>query len=142
MAFGLGKMRWLMFEERSSSISMPLLAVLVFRLAIVFASFGLFAPSNATVITTIVLCALAVSGAIFLIVEMYTPFKGLIQISSCSAAQRPSASGTVAGGSAAISIGAGLIGRSPIDVARSRVRLNLDRSSTPRKCKFLVNRYL
>jgi len=56
--------------------------VLVFWLAIVFASFGHFAPSNATVITTLFLCALAVSGAIFLTAEMYTPFKGLIQISS------------------------------------------------------------
>jgi len=56
--------------------------VLVFWLAIVFASFGLFAPPNATVIATLLLCALAVSGAVFLAVEMYTPFKGLMQLSS------------------------------------------------------------
>jgi len=82
MGLGLAKERWLMFEERSNSISIPLLAVLVFWLAIVFASFGLFAPPNATVIATLLLCALAVSGAIFLTVEMYTPFKGLMQLSS------------------------------------------------------------
>jgi hypothetical protein len=82
MAVDLGKLRWLMFEQGSTSISMPLLAVLVFWLVIVFTSFGLFAPTNATVIATLFLCALSVSGAIFLILEMYTPFQGLIQISS------------------------------------------------------------
>jgi hypothetical protein len=82
MAIDLGKLRWLMFEQASNSISSPLLVMLVFWLAIVFASFGLFAPNNATVIATLFLCALSVSGAIFLIVEMYTPFEGLIQISS------------------------------------------------------------
>jgi len=34
------------------------------------------------VIVTLFLCALSVSGAIFLILEMYTPYQGLIQISS------------------------------------------------------------
>jgi membrane-bound ClpP family serine protease len=34
------------------------------------------------VIVTLFLCALSVSGAIFLILEMYTPYRGLIQISS------------------------------------------------------------
>ena len=82
MAIDLGKMRWLMFEQGSTSISLPLLAVLVFWLAIVFTSFGLFAPTNPTVIATLFFCALSVSAAIFLILEMYTPFEGLIQISS------------------------------------------------------------
>jgi hypothetical protein len=82
MAVDLGKLRWLMFEQGSSSVSVPLLVVLVFWLAIVFASFGLFAPTNATVIATLFLCAISVSGAIFLILEMYTPFQGLMQISS------------------------------------------------------------
>jgi len=81
LAIDLGKLRWLMLEQESTSISIPLLAVLVFWLAIVFGSFGLFAPPNATVIATLFLCALSVSGAIFLILEMYTPFQGLIQIS-------------------------------------------------------------
>jgi hypothetical protein len=82
MAIDLGKLRWLMFEQGSTSVSLPLLAVLVFWLAIVFTSFGLFAPPNVTVIATLFLCALSVSGAIFLILAMYTPFQGLMQISS------------------------------------------------------------
>jgi hypothetical protein len=82
MAIDLGKLRWLMFEQGSTSISLPLLWVLVFWLVMVFTSFGLFAPTNTTVIVTLFLCAISVSGAIFLILEMYTPFEGLMQISS------------------------------------------------------------
>jgi len=63
MAIDLGKLRWLMFEQGSTSISLPLLWMLVFWLVIVFTSFGLFAPSNPTVIATLFLCALSVSGA-------------------------------------------------------------------------------
>lgn len=81
IAINLGTLRWLMIEQGSSSVSKPLLVILVFWLAIVFASFGLFAPRNTTVIATLFLCALSVSGAIFLIIAMYTPFQGLMQIS-------------------------------------------------------------
>ena len=82
MAIDLGKLRWLMIEQESSSASLPLLVLLVLWLAIVFASFGLFAPPNATVISTLFICALSVSGAIYFIIETYTPFQGLMQISS------------------------------------------------------------
>jgi hypothetical protein len=82
MAIDLGKLRWLMIEQESSSVSLPLLALLVLWLAIIFASFGLFAPPNATVISTLFLCALSVSAAIYFIIETYTPFQGLMQISS------------------------------------------------------------
>jgi hypothetical protein len=74
--------RWLMFEQRSMSMSKPLLVILVFWLTVNFFSFGLFAPRNATVIGTLFLCALSVAGAIFLIHELYQPFGGLIQIPS------------------------------------------------------------
>jgi hypothetical protein len=42
----------------------------------------LFAPPNATVVVTQLICALAVSSAIFLILELDLPFGGLIQVSS------------------------------------------------------------
>ena len=50
MVLDLGRTRVLLFEQLDSSIPVPFLIVLVFRLAIIFASFGLFAPRNATVI--------------------------------------------------------------------------------------------
>jgi hypothetical protein len=82
LAIDLGKLRWLMFEQERNSISVPLLVTMILWLGIVFTSFGLFAPRNATVIVTLFLCALSVSGAIFLILEMYRPLEGLMQVSS------------------------------------------------------------
>jgi len=82
MSVNLGQLRWLLFEQSGSAISMPMLVVLVFWLAIIFAGFGALAPRNSTVVATLFLCALAVSGAIFLILELDRPFHGLIKISS------------------------------------------------------------
>ena len=82
LAMDLGKLRWLMFEQGRDSISVPLLVTMILWLGIVFTSFGLFAPRNATVIVTLFLCALSVSGAIFLIMDMYRPLEGLMQVSS------------------------------------------------------------
>ena len=56
--------------------------VLVFWLAIIFASFGLFAPRNATVVAAFFVCALSVSGALFLILQLDRSFEGLIQVSN------------------------------------------------------------
>jgi hypothetical protein len=82
LSIDLGQTRWLLFEQTGSSIPMPFLILLIFWVTIIFLSFGLFAPPNATVIATMFLCALSVSGAIFLILELDRPFGGLIQISS------------------------------------------------------------
>jgi hypothetical protein len=46
-----------------------------------FFSFS-FAPGNATVIAALFVAGLSVCGAILLILEMYSPYSGLIQISS------------------------------------------------------------
>jgi hypothetical protein len=78
----LGRTRSLLFQQVGSSISLPFLIVVVFWLTIIFVSFGLFGPPNATVIVTLLVCALSVAGAIFLILELDHPFSGLIQISS------------------------------------------------------------
>jgi len=61
---------------------LPFLVVLVFWLCIIFASFGLFAPHNGTVIAVLCVCALSVAGAIFLILELDRSFEGLLQVSS------------------------------------------------------------
>jgi len=58
------------------------MAVLTFWLAMIFMSFAIFAPANTTVIATLLICALSISGAMFLILELDTPFAGLIRISS------------------------------------------------------------
>jgi hypothetical protein len=82
VAIDIGKTRWLMYEQESSPVPKTFLAIVVVWLTVVFTSFGLFAPRNATVIVTLLLGALSVAGAILLIQELYTPFEGLIRISS------------------------------------------------------------
>jgi Protein of unknown function (DUF4239) len=77
-----GKLRQLMFTQGTAAVSMPLLVVLVLWLTVIFISFGLFAPFNATVVSSLLVSALSVSGAIFLILDMYTPYSGVIGISS------------------------------------------------------------
>jgi len=47
-----------------------------------FASFGLSAPRNGTVVTVFVISTLSVAAAVFLIFELDGPFDGIIRISS------------------------------------------------------------
>jgi hypothetical protein len=83
IAMTLGNKRWLLAaQQEGSSIPMPFMLVLIFWLAVLFASFGLFAPRNATVVVTISLCAFSISGAILLILELARPFEGILRISS------------------------------------------------------------
>ncbi len=81
-AMNLAQMRWLVFEQGGSAISTPFLVVVVFWLSMLFVSFGLFAPRNATAVIVLLVSALSVAGALFLILELDHPFSGLIQISS------------------------------------------------------------
>ena len=72
----------LVAQHESSDISGVFLVILTFWLVVLFASFGLFAPRNVTAIAALLISALSVSGAIFLILELDQPFEGMIQISS------------------------------------------------------------
>lgn len=81
LVIGLGQTRWLMYEQRASSGSVPMLMVLIFWLTALFISFGLFAPRNATVYITLLVSAMSVSFAIFLILELNNPYVGVIRIS-------------------------------------------------------------
>ena len=74
--------RWAVLQQIGSSIQWPFMAVLVFWLAIIFASFGLFAPRNASVTAALLVTALSVAGSVYLILEMDQPYSGLIKISS------------------------------------------------------------
>ena len=78
----LGQMRWLLIVEGEGAIPTPFLVVLVLWLSVIFAGFGLLSAKNATVVAILFLCALSVSGAIFLIEEMDRPLEGLMKVSS------------------------------------------------------------
>ncbi|MBV8568470.1 MAG: hypothetical protein JO273_23765 [Methylobacteriaceae bacterium] len=76
------KARWAVIEEAHGSISAPFYWILVFWLMVVFASFGLRTPRNALVLIVIGLCAVSVSSAIFVILDMDQPYGGLFGVSS------------------------------------------------------------
>lgn len=83
----LAESRLALFTQAHESIPAPFLAILVFWLAIIFASFGLFVRPVAVVIITFVVGAMSVSGALFLILEMDQPFAGIFQISTGTLSQ-------------------------------------------------------
>ena len=77
----LGRSRWLLFARSGSAISTPLLIMVVFWLTINFVSFGIFASRNRTVMVALFVGALSVAGAVYLILEMDSPFKGVLRLS-------------------------------------------------------------
>jgi hypothetical protein len=78
----LAQLRFMLYVESESLIPTPFLAILAFWLVIVFASYSLFAPLNATLFTCLSLFAFSAACAIFLILELGRPFTGLMMISS------------------------------------------------------------
>ena len=77
----VGHTRWLMFVQRTTPMPTLLLAMLVFWLTTLFTSFGMFVRANMVVVSSLLISALALTGAIFLILEMYHPYGGLMQVS-------------------------------------------------------------
>lgn len=78
------KARWKVVEGARGSISPPFYWVLVVWLAILFGSFGLTARPNAMVATVTVLCALSITIAVFVILDMDEPYGGLFGVPSTS----------------------------------------------------------
>lgn len=77
-----GQLRTLLTAQLVASISKPMLVVLIYWLAIIFLSFGLLAPTNRTATVALVISALSVSSAVFLILELDRPFGGVVRISN------------------------------------------------------------
>lgn len=77
----IAEARWLRTETEAGGFPGYFLAILVFWLALLFASFGLLAPGNATVVGTLFVCALSVTAALVLIIDMDHPHLGLIRVS-------------------------------------------------------------
>jgi hypothetical protein len=73
--------RLLMLEEQQEPVTPVFLVLLVFWLTMLFMSIGLFAPGNGTVVAVLLVCALSVSSAVFLILEMSHPLDGFIKVS-------------------------------------------------------------
>ncbi len=76
------RQRWLLIEQQGPSVQRVVLLILVSWVTVIFASFGMYAPRNGTVVAMLLICSLAIGGAIFLILEMDRPMDGIMQISS------------------------------------------------------------
>jgi hypothetical protein len=90
----IARTRLALFVSAGRSVPMLFLAVLVFWLAIIFASFSLFVRLNPTLVTALIVFALSASAALFLILEMSEPFVGLMRISSAPLRNALSSLGT------------------------------------------------
>jgi hypothetical protein len=74
--------RWMLIEQSQTKLPRIFLSVLTFWLTVLFVQFGLLAPRNMTAKTALFICALSVSGAIYLILELNNPLEGTIKVSS------------------------------------------------------------
>lgn len=84
LAANLAQTRILMFEQLGGSVSWPLLIILVLWLSVLFLGFGLFARFHITITVTLIIGALSVASAVFLILELSQPYQGLMRIPDTS----------------------------------------------------------
>jgi hypothetical protein len=76
----IGDTRLLMFADGEIALQAPFLLILMFWLAVVFASYSLFVEPSRIVIAALVIFALSISSALFLVADLSQPFVGLMQI--------------------------------------------------------------
>jgi hypothetical protein len=81
LAGKIGDIRWLLAQQSTARTPKAFIGLLTFWLTSLFASFGLFAPHNFVSALALALCALAVSGAIGMILELEQTFGGIIRVS-------------------------------------------------------------
>ncbi|WP_426128276.1 DUF4239 domain-containing protein [Pararhizobium sp. PWRC1-1] len=77
----LAEAHWMIVETDDEGLPTAFLVILVFWLAWLFATFGLQAPANPTVIGVMLVCSLSVAAAVFLVVDMSHPYLGVIHVS-------------------------------------------------------------
>ena len=82
LALELAQIRTLLVAESISSISKPLLIVVAFWLVVIFLTFSLIAPRNGTATFALMISAVSVATAIFLVLELDRPFSGLLRMSN------------------------------------------------------------
>ena len=76
----IARTRLLMFADGEAAIPMPLLLILIFWLAVVFASYSLFVEPGRIVVVALLVFALSISSALFLVADLSQPFAGLMQL--------------------------------------------------------------
>jgi hypothetical protein len=77
----IARTRLLIFADGDKPILAPFLLILIVWLTVIFISFGLFVEPGAVAWTALLIFALSVSSALFLVADLSQPFAGLMQIS-------------------------------------------------------------
>lgn len=80
----IAESRWTTVEQIGSRFPWAFFIVVVGWLAVIFASFGIFAPRNGSVVAALLVAALALAGPTFMMLEMDQPYGGLVKIPSSS----------------------------------------------------------
>ena len=78
----LAEGRALLVSRALTGVSTPLLVIVVSWLVLILFGFSLLAPRNLVATLSLAVAAAAVSGAVLLMLEFYSPFDGMIRISS------------------------------------------------------------
>jgi hypothetical protein len=73
--------RWMIVEQEAGVIPLPVIGMLLAWLTLIFASFGYRAPKNVVILITFNIASLLIAISIYLVLDMDSPFTGLIQIS-------------------------------------------------------------
>lgn len=74
--------RWRVYEDLSTGIQWPMVYMLVFWLAGIFFSLGITAPNNLIAIGGLLVASAALAAAIFIMLELDTPYDGVITVST------------------------------------------------------------
>ena len=76
----IARTRLLMFADGDTPVLTPFMLILIFWLVVIFVSFGLFVEPGRVVIVALLVFALSISTALFLVADLSRPFAGLMQI--------------------------------------------------------------
>jgi hypothetical protein len=75
------QLRWLAMASTETDVPVAFLVIVIFWLTVIFASFGLYAPRNLAATSALVVGSLSVAFALFLVLELGSPFSGVISVS-------------------------------------------------------------
>jgi len=82
LAFELIEGRSLLVALSAGSVPVPVLVLVIAWLVVILFGFSLLAPRKPVAVAALFISAVAVSGAVVLMLELYRPFEGVLRISS------------------------------------------------------------
>jgi hypothetical protein len=75
------ELRWALVEQAEGSIPIPLVALVLSWLVLIFGSFGYGAPRNVTVVSSLLLAAVLIAAGLNIITELDAPYTGYLSVS-------------------------------------------------------------